>query len=332
VPQARRPTLPLRLLGLALIVALGPRPSGSRAAEDPSRDVGLTIVSQSDHSLIRPGDPGTQGNKYGFEGGSVVKLGGIYHLFTSEMVGDPRWVKMRLARWTSRDRTTWKREATLYESSGNFDGTDPRAALWAPMPVFSDRTDHWELFYVAYRCAPDTPEKWLGNYEGRIWRAVSTQAGRGGIAGPYNDVGVILEPGKLSDPWEGLQGTDSFYPYKAAGRWYGFYGSARTEVKPSAYWKVGLASAPRPVRTVDASVGAEPGRPGRPQRRREPDRHPARERDLSCRVRHDPAARPDRLRPVVQRRRLGARTLPGARQGEALDQRRAHPPRAHPRG
>jgi hypothetical protein len=244
VPQTRRPTLPLRLLGLALIVALGPRPSGSRAAEDPARDVGLTIVSQSDHSLIRPGDPGTQGNKYGFEGGSVVKLGGIYHLFTSEMVGDPRWVKMRLARWTSRDRTTWKREATLYESSGNFDGTDPRAALWAPMPVFNDRTDHWELFYVAYRCAPDTPEKWLGNYEGRIWRAVSTQAGRGGIAGPYNDVGVILEPGKLSDPWEGLQGTDSFYPYKAAGRWYGFYGSARTEVKPPAYWKVGLASAP----------------------------------------------------------------------------------------
>ncbi len=204
----------------------------------------LTILDQPDHPLIKKGDPGTAENKHGFEGGSVVKLNGTYHLFTSEMVGDPLWVKMKLAHWTSRDKQAWKRVSTLYESSGNFDGTDPRAALWAPMPVFNDQDNHWELFYVAYRSQPDTAEKWLNNYEGRIWRAVSTRPGADGIGGPYKDVGVILEPGRDSDPWEGLQGTDSFFPYQVGGRWLGFYGSARTEVKPVPYWKVGLVSAP----------------------------------------------------------------------------------------
>ena len=204
----------------------------------------LTILDQPDHPLIKKGDPGTAENKHGFEGGSVVKLNGTYHLFTSEMVGDPLWVKMKLAHWTSRDKQAWKRVSTLYESSGNFDGTDPRAALWAPMPVFNDQDNHWELFYVAYRSQPDTAEKWLNNFEGRIWRAVSTRPGVDGIGGPYKDVDVVLEPGKDSDPWEGLQGTDSFYPFRVGDRWYGFYGSAKTEVRPVLYWKVGLVSAP----------------------------------------------------------------------------------------
>ena len=244
MPMTRRHMIPWCFLGLILNSGLTWLTKPSQAGENPVKDVVLTIASQADHSLIKHGDPGTEGNKYGFEGGSVVKLNGAYHLFTSEMIGDPRWVKMRLAHWVSLDAITWRREATLYESSGNFDGTDRRAALWAPMPVFNDKSDRWEMFYVAYRCAPDTPEKWFGNYEGRIWRAVSNRPGRQSIGGPYKDVGVILEPGKDSDPWEGLQGTDSFYPYKVGNLWYGFYGTARTEVKPPAYWKVGLVSAP----------------------------------------------------------------------------------------
>ncbi|HEY4764107.1 MAG TPA: hypothetical protein VIH75_10560, partial [Candidatus Sulfotelmatobacter sp.] len=56
---------------------------------------------------------GAKGNKYGFEGGRVLKLNGTYHLFTSEMMGDPHWVKMRLAHWVSQDRLHWKRLATL---------------------------------------------------------------------------------------------------------------------------------------------------------------------------------------------------------------------------
>lgn len=185
-----------------------------------------------------------QGNKYGFEGGRVLKIKGTYHLFTSEMVGDPHWVKMRLAHWTSPDRLLWKRDATLMESSGDFTGKDPRAALWSPLPVYDPKEGRWNLFYVAYQAAPDTSQQWLTNYEGRIWRAVSTIPGEDGIGGPYQDTGIILQRGKDSDPWEGLQGTDSFFPFPVGDRWYAFYGSAHTEKLPISLWEVGLATAP----------------------------------------------------------------------------------------
>jgi len=165
-------------LVMTILVTAGPTTSG-RAGDKPGAGSVLIILDQPDHPLIKKGDPGTEDNKHGFEGGSVVKLNGTYHLFTSEMVGDPLWVKMKLAHWTSPDKRTWKRVSTLYESSGNFDGADPRAALWALMPVFNDKDNRWELFYVAYRSQPNTAEKWLNNYEGRIWRAVSTRPGGG---------------------------------------------------------------------------------------------------------------------------------------------------------
>lgn len=209
-----------------------------------AHSVSLTIVQQWDAPVIDKSTPGTETNKYGFEGGCVVKWDGAYHLFTSEMAGDPHTVKMRLAHWVSEDRLHWRRVGTLYESSGNHDGTDPRASLWAPMPVFSRTSDRWELFYVAYRSKPDAATAWYGNYRGEIWRAVSEVKGRGGIGGPYRDVGVILKPGPGSEPWEGLQGVDSFYPYRVGKEWYGFYGSAQTQYNPIRYWGVGLAKAP----------------------------------------------------------------------------------------
>jgi len=184
-----------------------------------------------------------QGNKYGFEGGRVLKIKGTYHLFTSEMMGDPHWVKMRLAHWTSPDRVHWRRISTVSESTGDFTGKDPRAALWSPMPVYNSKDDRWNLFYVAYQAAPDTSQQWLTNHEGRIWRAVSATPGPDGIDGPYRDVGIILQRGTDSDSWEGLQGTDSFFPYSAGGRWYALYGSAHTEKLPISLWQVGLAKA-----------------------------------------------------------------------------------------
>jgi hypothetical protein len=201
----------------------------------------LVVTSQVDHPILTVRSPGAEGNKYGFEGGRVVKLGGTYHLFTSEMVGEPHWVRMKLAYWTSEDRLHWKRIHTLYESSGDYTGGDARAALWSPMPVYSEKDGRWNLFYVAYQAAPDTPRAWLTNHEGRIWRAVSRVAGRDGIGGPYDDVGVILERGKDGDRWEGLQGTDSFFPYPTGGTWHALYGSAHTEKLPLSLWQVGLA-------------------------------------------------------------------------------------------
>ena len=209
-----------------------------------SEDIQLTVVSRHTGPVLTVRSAGAEGNEYGFEGGRVVKVRKTYHLFTSEMVGDPHWVKMRLAHWTSADRIHWKRLATLYESSGDFTGHDPRAALWSPMPVYDPDAGRWNLFYVAYQAAHDTAHEWLTNHEGRIWRAISETAGMDGIGGPYRDAEIVLQRGKDSDLWEGLQGTDSFFPYQAGGKWYALYGSAHTESLPITLWQIGLASAP----------------------------------------------------------------------------------------
>ena len=173
-------------------------------------------------------------NKYGFEGGSVVKVDGVYHMFLAEMVGDPFWVKMRLVHWTSANGIDWKRELTIKETSG-----EPRAksglpyeSVWALVSIFNEADKRWELFYVAYDSG--------GASGGRIWRATSTAQGRAGIAGPYKDFGIIMQPDAESQKWEGGQGTDSFFPYRVKDRWFAFYGSHGG--KPG--WQVGLAEAP----------------------------------------------------------------------------------------
>jgi hypothetical protein len=203
----------------------------------------LALVEQYPSPVISVKSSGAEDNKYGFEGGNVVLVGGIYHLVTTEMPGEPFSVKTRLAHWRSSDRLHWKRVSTLYESSGEFAGHDPRAALWGPMFFFDEKAQLWNLFYVAYRAAPDTKTEYRANYEGTIWRAVSRAKGRDGIDGPYSDVAIILRPGADSQPWEGLQGTDSFFPFQVGERWLGFYGSANTEHKPIEHWRVGLAEA-----------------------------------------------------------------------------------------
>jgi hypothetical protein len=207
----------------------------------PSFGQELVATRRFETPVLTIHSDGAQGNKYGFEGGSVLKIKGTYHLFTSEMIADPHWVKMRLAHWTSQDRIHWKRVGTLAESSGDFTGKDQRAALWSPLPVYDPEENRWNLFYVAYQAAPDTSQQWLTNHEGRIWRAVSVTTGEDGIGGPYKDVGIILQRGTDSDSWEGLQGTDSFFPYRVGDRWFAFYGSAHTEKLPLSLWQVGLA-------------------------------------------------------------------------------------------
>jgi len=153
---------------------------------------------------------------------------------------------MRMAHWKSADGIKWQRISTLYESSGNFTGEDPRAALWAPMPYYNEKEGRWNLFYTAYRCKPNDPTGWYENYEGKIWRAVSTVPGYDGLDGPYEDVGIALQPGPDSGPWEGLQGTDSFYAYQVGDKWYALFGSAQTQTDLNPdypKWAVGHATA-----------------------------------------------------------------------------------------
>jgi hypothetical protein len=209
----------------------------------------LVLVEQRETPVLTVQSPGAEGNEFGFEYGYVVKLGATYHLFISELVGRPVTVKMKLGHWASSDRLHWRRVSTLYSSSGDYTGQDPRASLWGSMPIYDEREGRWNLFYTAYRSAPDTPDYWLGNYDGKIWRAVSRVKGREGIDGPYEDVGIVLQPGPESQPWEGKQGTDSFFPYMVGGKWYSLYGSANTKKESKGYaglegpWLNGLVSA-----------------------------------------------------------------------------------------
>jgi len=208
------------------------------------REPRLVLARQHPTPVITTRSPGAEGNRFGFEGGRVIKVGDTYHLFTSEMVGDPVWVRMKFGHWTSRDRLQWTRVATVRESSAEFAGRDPRAALWSPLPVWDDGDNRWSLFYVAYHAAPGDATRFMLNHHGRIWRAVSRVPGPDGIAGPFDDERVVMQPGPDSLPWEGLQGTDSFFPYRVGDRWYALYGSAKTEKLPIEHWLVGLASAP----------------------------------------------------------------------------------------
>lgn len=215
------------------------------SSQPESRTPELRFLFQTPAPVITVRHPDAAGNKFGFEGGSAVKVAGTYHLFTSEMVDNPMWVKMSLTRWVSEDRVTWKRADTIRTSSGDFTGTDPRAALWSPMVVWDPGEDRWNLFYVAYHAAPSTPEEMRLNMHGRIVRSVSETRGRDGIEGPFTDVGIILNPDGADD-WEGLQGTDSFYPYQVGDVWHAFYGSCKTETKPPLHWLVGYAKSERP--------------------------------------------------------------------------------------
>jgi hypothetical protein len=210
----------------------------------PAAPPRLVLVEQHPEPVLTLRTPGAEGNTYGFEGGRVVKVGRTYHLFTSEMIGDPIWVKMRLAHWRSDDRLRWTRVSTLFESSGDFTGKDPRASFWSPLPVYDEAEGRWNLFYVAYHAEPNTPQQFRMNEKGRIWRAVSQTAGIDGVGGPYRDVNIVLQPGPDSESWEGLQGTDSFFPFKVGSVWLALYGSANTESVPIQHWRVGLASAP----------------------------------------------------------------------------------------
>jgi len=229
------------IIAALIIISCSPEPE----------NVHLQVVEFVKEPIIEQGDPGTEDNTYGLEGGSTLKIDDTYHMFIAEVCCEPKVVKTRLAHWKSPDGLNFERVSTLYESSGNFDGTDDYASLWSPMPVFNEEENQWELFYVAYRSAPKLPGEFSeltfrNNTHGMIVRAASTEKGKDGIGGPYEDIGVILQPDENSDWWEGPQGTASFYPYKVGDIWLSFYCSWRSghDWNTKMWFGAGLVSAP----------------------------------------------------------------------------------------
>jgi hypothetical protein len=184
------------------------------------------IVEVLNKPVITKGDKGTESNIYGFEGGRAIKYNNEYHLFTTEMSGIPIWTKTILAYWKSKDGIHWKRVSTLFESTGNFDGTNTHACLWSPMPTFCTNLNRWVLTFVAYRSKPNTDDAWYRNYDGRIVAAVSQKEGKKYLKGPYSEKAILMEPGANSAKWEGLMGVDSFFPFQTKDGWMAFYGSS----------------------------------------------------------------------------------------------------------
>ena len=194
------------------------------------------IIGGENKPVIDEGMSGTEGIQGGFEGGRVVKVGDTYHMFPTERAGEKGVdyyydrVKTKIGHWTSKDAISWKRESTIYQASGTYAVTeddnpmnDRRAAIWSYMPVFNEKANKWYGYYLAYTVSKEIEPN---HSFGRIWRCESTVEGINGIGGPYKDMGIIMEPGLDSQPWEGRQGVASFFPYKVGDKYFGFYSGA----------------------------------------------------------------------------------------------------------
>jgi hypothetical protein len=194
------------------------------------------IIGGENKAVIDEGMPGTEGIQGGFEGGRVVKVGDTYHMFPTERAGEVDVemyydrVKTKIGHWTSKDAIRWKRESTILQASGTYAITeddnpmnDRRAAIWSYMPIFSEKENKWYGYYLAYTVHKEIQPN---HSFGRIWRCESTVNGIEGIAGPYKDIGIIMEPGLDSQPWEGRQGVASFFPYQVGDKYFGFYSGA----------------------------------------------------------------------------------------------------------
>ena len=198
----------------------------------------FSVLSGTEQPLITSDRTVSGNGGFGFEGGCVYQIDQQYHLFTAELVAEPLWSRTVLAHWTSSDGIVWARVSSLRESTGDFNGQDRRAAYFSPMPIYDDETERWQFFYVSYRSSPGIANR---NHDGMIWRAQSIQAGRGGIGGPYVDQDVAMRPDENSQQWEGHQGTDSFFAFRAQSGWIGLYGSCDVENYPDSKWVVGIA-------------------------------------------------------------------------------------------
>jgi hypothetical protein len=219
----------------------------AKVAENPaSKNAGiktLKLIAEHKGPVISADHPDvlSSGNRSGFETGQVVKLNNVYHMFVNEMFDRPHR-DMRIAYWTSNDAIRWKRQSTIVQSIPGRTATNPRSEVWVNAVVFNENENAWNIFYVAYRAGDSTKGEFAGNdYEGRIWRAQSVVKGSNGIAGPYADMGIILQPDEHSQPWEGQQAIASFFPYKAGNTWYAMYdGHYHT---PRGPWPTGMAFA-----------------------------------------------------------------------------------------
>jgi hypothetical protein len=233
------------LLALSLLAAM-PVSAQNYALDrrDANFSERLTVIDESPAPVIGPDHPGLAGNRSGFEAGVTLKVDGVYHLFVGEMFGRPH-LDLRIAHWRSRDAIHWTRAETVVASDPHRAPTNPISETWMQAVVFDDATQRWNIFYVTYRGGnPDKGEAANMDYEGQVRRAVADVPGNAGLDGKFTDSGtVVMKPDARSQPWEGQQGVDSFFPYRVGGTWVALHGS-HNHIPPSP-WQVGVATADR---------------------------------------------------------------------------------------
>ena len=215
----------------------------SMAQNDFIHKANLKLAGQHLGPVIGPHHPDviSSDNRSGFEKGQVIKLNGVYHMFVNEMFGRAHR-DMRIAYWTSPDAENWKRISTIKESIPGRSPSNPRSEVWVTGVEFNEEENAWNIFYVAYRGGDKEKGELAGyDYDGKIWRSKSIIPGKEGIAGPYADIDIIMQPDENSQAWEGEQAVATFNPYKAGNTWLAFYdGHQHT---PKGPWPTGLAFA-----------------------------------------------------------------------------------------
>ena len=239
----------------------------------------LRFISQLAQPVIDSrASPGTEDIAYGFEGGRFLEVDGAFWLFTAELARAPVDAFMRCAIWTAQSAAgPWRRVGTIAESNQTFpmtvywqaagnqttaskleytaeyecDTADLHASPWAPMPVFDEAEDRWQVMYVGYTC--DFSKPWLAN-TGNIFGAASTVPGRAGIGGPYEVYGIVAganatPPTPSRDmPADGWGGLNQVGPYRLNNGTYAAFFAA------THLW--GLASSPRGPWHLGPSVAA----------------------------------------------------------------------------
>lgn len=210
-----------RVLALALIITFVVSGCTLKQKERSSQNVYLELVELFPDPILKSGDPGTEDNKFGFEGGTCRKVNGVYYLFSTEVFDEPKTAAVRLAIWKSLDGIKFKKHNVIVETNFNWVDTTYRMSPWSPMAIFDEDRNVWSVFHVAYKRKPNSSN--VFNMTGRIFRYDSEVNGMDGIAGPYREGGWLDLQGE-PDWWEGPGEIVSFYPYKIGKEWWAFYG------------------------------------------------------------------------------------------------------------
>ena len=152
------------------------------AIEDVS--IKVEILEDSTTPVIDRFHPGSQDNGLGFENCSVIYHDGAYHMLVVEMFMDGQsgggyWVPARIGHWKSTDGDEWTRLGTIVQGT-NVSDERRKSATWSASFLWNEDDNRWNIF-------------WRGDDAAFRWQSVA--AGTDGIAGPYEEVKMVVSHG-----------------------------------------------------------------------------------------------------------------------------------------